>query len=165
LPDRLIEYLPSLLGEAIQFYACFISYSSEDQPFAERLYNDLQGKGVRCWYAPEDLKIGERIRPGIDEAIRVHDRLLLILSEHAVASQWVEQEVESALEQEREMSKTILFPVRLDDAVMTAPSGWPRLLRNTRNIGDMRGWKDHDAYQRGFERLLRDLRAEGAAPG
>ena len=98
-------------------------------------------------------------------AIRLHDNLLLVLCEHAVHSQWVEQEVESALEQERQTGKTILFPVRLDDAVMTAPSGWPRLLRNTRNIGDMRAWKDHDAYQRAFERLLRDLRTEGAAPG
>jgi hypothetical protein len=135
LPDRLIEYLPSLIGEAIQYYACFISYSSHDQDFAERLHNDLQSKGVRCWFAPEDLKIGQRIRHGIDEAIRVHDKLLLILSEHSVTSQWVEQEVESALEQERQAGKTILFPIRLDDAVMTMTSGWPRLLRNTRNIG------------------------------
>ena len=77
----------------------------------------------------------------------------------------MEQEVESALEHERQKSKTILFPVRLDDAVMTASSGWPRLLRNTRNICDMRARKDHDAYQKAFERLLRDLRAGEAAPG
>ncbi len=73
-------------------YFCFISYSSKNQAFAERLYNELQGKGVRCWYAPEDLKIGERIRVGIDEAIRVHDKLLLVLSKHSVASDWVEKD-------------------------------------------------------------------------
>lgn len=164
LSDRLIEYLPSLLGQALQFYACFISYSARDSDFARRLHADLQDRGVRCWFAPEDLKIGERIRHGIDEAIRVHDKLLLILSEHSVASQWVEQEVESALERERQSGKTILFPIRLDDTVMTVTSGWPRLLRNTRNVGDMRGWKDHDAYRQAFDRLLRDLRAEGGAP-
>ena len=27
LPDALIEYLPSLLGEPVQFYSCFISYA------------------------------------------------------------------------------------------------------------------------------------------
>jgi hypothetical protein len=42
LPDSLIEYLPSLLNEAIQFFSCFISYSSNDQEFADRLYADLQ---------------------------------------------------------------------------------------------------------------------------
>jgi Pentapeptide repeats (8 copies)/TIR domain len=61
LPDSLIDYLPSLIGSMapIQFYSSFISYSAKDTPFAERLYTDLQSKGVRCWYAPEDLKIGE----------------------------------------------------------------------------------------------------------
>jgi hypothetical protein len=27
----------------------------------------------------------------------------------------------------------------------------------TRHIGDFANWKDHDAYQKAFERLLRDL--------
>jgi uncharacterized protein YjbI with pentapeptide repeats len=44
LPDVLIEYLPSLLSQPIQFYSCFISYSTKDQPFAERLHADLQNK-------------------------------------------------------------------------------------------------------------------------
>jgi len=35
----------------------FISYSSKDQAFAERLHADLQNKGVRCWFAPHDLPI------------------------------------------------------------------------------------------------------------
>jgi uncharacterized protein YjbI with pentapeptide repeats len=45
LPDNLIEYLPSLLNTAIQFYSCFISYSGKDQAFAERLHSDLQKQG------------------------------------------------------------------------------------------------------------------------
>jgi uncharacterized protein YjbI with pentapeptide repeats len=44
LPDNLIDYLPSFRGEAIQFYSCFISYSSKDQVFADRLHADLQNK-------------------------------------------------------------------------------------------------------------------------
>ena len=45
LPDNLIEYLPSLLNEPIQFYSCFISYSSKDDDFARRLHADLQDRG------------------------------------------------------------------------------------------------------------------------
>jgi hypothetical protein len=41
LPDMLIDYLPSLLNQAIQHYSCFISYSTRDQEFADRLYADL----------------------------------------------------------------------------------------------------------------------------
>jgi uncharacterized protein YjbI with pentapeptide repeats len=159
LPDALIDYLPSLLGEPFQFYSCFISYASKDHAFAERLHADLQNKGVRCWFAPEDLKIGDRIRPRIDETIRLYDKLLLVLSKTSVASQWVEQEVETALARERQQGTTILFPVRIDDTVMTQPTGWPALIRNTRNIGDFRRWKTHDVYQKALDRLLRDLKA------
>ncbi len=162
VPETLIAYLPSIMGavQPIQFYSCFISYSSRDQAFAERLYADLQGKGVRCWYAPEDLKIGEKIRVGIDESIRIHDKLLLVLSKNSVASDWVEKEVETAMEKERQQKRVVLFPIRLDDAVMKIETGWPADIRRSRNIGDFKKWKTHDTYQKAFERLLRDLKAK-----
>ena len=82
-----------------------------------------------------------------------------------MASQCVEQEVETALRLERaETGKTVLFPVRLDDAVFTAPGGWPALVSNTRNIGDFRGWTEHDKFKRSFSRLLRDLKPEEPTP-
>ena len=147
LPEALIDYLLSLLSEPFQFYSCFISYASRDQAFAERLYADLQKKGVRCWFAPEDMKIGDRLHRRIDETIRVYDKLFLILSKASMTSQWVEQEVETALAQERQQGTTILFPVRIDNTIMTLETGWPALIRNPRNIGDFRRWKTHDAYQ------------------
>ena len=160
LPDTLIEYLPFLLNDPIQFYSCFISYSSKDQNFAERLHADLQNKGVRCWYAPEDLKIGDKIRVGIDESIRVHDKLLLILSKNSIESEWVEKEVETAMERERQQKRTILFPIRLDDMPLEIESGWVADIRRSRNIGDFRRWKRHNTYSIAFERLLRDLKAD-----
>jgi hypothetical protein len=36
--------------------ATFSTYLAKDQEFAERLHADLQNKGVRCWFAPHDLK-------------------------------------------------------------------------------------------------------------
>jgi uncharacterized protein YjbI with pentapeptide repeats len=159
LPDDFIIYVRSLTAQAIQFYSCFISYSSKDQSFAERLYADLQNKGVRCWFAPEDLKIGDKIRDRIDESIRLRDKLLLILSENSIASDWVEHEVESALEEEKQRGRTILFPIRLDDAVMDSNKAWASLIRRTRHVGDFTRWKDHDSYQKAFDRLLRDLKA------
>jgi len=57
LPETLIEYFPSMVNQPIQFYSCFISYSTRDGEFVDRLYADLQVKGVRCWFAPEDLKM------------------------------------------------------------------------------------------------------------
>jgi len=72
----------------------FISYSTANQDFAERLHADLQARGVRCWFAPHDLEGGKKIHDQIDEAIRVYDRLLVILSRESMSSRWVKTEIE-----------------------------------------------------------------------
>jgi len=153
------EVRQALMEETAR-YSCFISYSSKDYEFTYKLHADLQGEGVRCWFAPEDMKIGDKIRPTLDRSVRQHDKLLIILSENSITSDWVEQEVETALDRERQEKRTVLFPIRLDDAVMEIDVGWPALIRNTRHIGDFGHWKDHDEYQQAFGRLLRDLKAE-----
>src|SRR5207249_3938300 len=112
VPENFIEYMHSLVGQPIQFCSCFISHSSRDNSFVERLHADLQSKGVRCWFAPENVKIGDKIRERLDDSIRIHDKLLLVLSKYSVTSQWVEQEVEMALERERHEGRTILSPIR-----------------------------------------------------
>ncbi|HZP00539.1 MAG TPA: toll/interleukin-1 receptor domain-containing protein [Terriglobia bacterium] len=53
---------------------------SLDEDFAKRLHADLQQSNVRCWFAPEDLKIGDKFRKRIDESIRIYDKLMVILS-------------------------------------------------------------------------------------
>ena len=161
LPKEFVDYIPALLGAAspIEFYSVFISYSSKDQEFVERLYSDLQNKKVRCWYAPEDLKTGDKFRTRIDESIRLHDKLLLVLSRDSVSSNWVEKEVETAMEKEAQQKRTMLFPVRLDDSVMRSEIGWPADVRRTRHIADFTNWKNHDEYLKAFNRLLRDLQA------
>lgn len=160
LPDRLIEYLPSLLGEAIQYYSCFISYSSKDDAFAKRLHADLQDNGVRCWFAPHDLSIGAKTWDAIDEAIKIRDKVLLILSKSAIKSDWVEDEITKAFAEERRREQPVLFPVRIDQTVMTTDEPWAVKLRDQRNIGDFRNWKDHDAYRQTFNQVLRDLKSE-----
>jgi len=160
VPEEFITYMRSLTQRPIEFYSCFISYSSKDEEFAKRLYNDLQSEGVRCWFAPEDLKIGDRFRVRIDESIRLYDKLLLVLSEKSVSSEWVGDEVEAALEKEGgQGGKVVLFPLRLDDAVTEIKTGWPAKVRRTRHIGDFSDLKNHDSYKKAFERLMRDLKS------
>jgi hypothetical protein len=162
VPDTFITYIASLACEAIQYYSCFISYSSKDEAFAQSLHADLQENKVRCWFAPEDMKIGDKVRLRIDESIRMYDKLLVVLSEHSINSSWVEDEVETAFEEESKRKKTVLFPIRLDDMVMEAEQAWAAKIRRTRHIGDFSHWKDHDSYHQAFDRLLRDLKASEA---
>ena len=146
-------------GKAIELYSCFTSYSSQGDAFALRLHADLQEQGVRCWFAPEDLSIGDKFRMRIDESIRIYDKVMVILSENSIRSAWVEEEVEAALEKEHKQTKLVLFPIRLDDAVMDTDQAWAASLRRGRHIGDFRPWKDHDPYQVSLDRLWRDLKA------
>lgn len=156
--------LRSKADTALEFYSCFISYSSKDHEFAKRLYADLRTRGVRCWFDHEDLKIGDKFRQRIDEAIRFYDKLLVVLSETSVNSTWVEKEVLTAFEKElRQEGKLVLFPIRLDAAVMNAQQEWAGDIRRTRHIGDFSQWRDGDSYKKAFERLLRDLRGTESA--
>jgi uncharacterized protein YjbI with pentapeptide repeats len=41
IPDVFISYIGPLVGQPIQYYSCFISYSNRDQAFTERLHADL----------------------------------------------------------------------------------------------------------------------------
>jgi uncharacterized protein YjbI with pentapeptide repeats len=163
VPEQLVTYLDAMTAEPIQFYSCFISHSTADQDFAKRLYADLQAAGVRCWFAPEDMAIGDRIRDRIDQSIRVYDKLLVVLSSNSINSRWVEDEVEAALDKERSLSSSgrvsVLFPVDIDGTINQTTTAWANSIRRTRHIGDFTRWKEHDAYQNALSRLLRDLKS------
>ncbi len=169
VPEFFIENMAGLAGTGIEFYSLFISYSTKDQAFAERLHADLQDKGVRCWFAPHKVRGGEKLHEQIDEAIRIYDKLLLILSEASMASEWVKAEIFKAREREIKENRRVLFPIRLcsfealrDWRLFDADTG-KDLAREIREyfIPDFSNWKDHDAYRLAFDRLLSDL--HGAA--
>jgi TIR domain/Pentapeptide repeats (8 copies) len=154
-----IEYLPSLLiPRPIQYQSLFISYAHQDDAIAKRLYADLRKKDVPCWFAPHDLRPGDYHHSRIDEAIHLHEKVLLLLSEHAVNSSWVKHEVQVALAREIKQDCTVLFPLCLDQAVMQTSKDWAVRLRESRHIGDFTRWQDEAAYQEAFSRLLRDLK-------
>lgn len=115
VPENFIQFMSSLTAKAFEYYSCFISYSSKDQDFAERLHADLQTKGVRCWFAPEDIKGGKKIHTQLDEAIKFHEKLLLVISENSMNSDWVANEIKRARKREKESGRQKLFPIRLID--------------------------------------------------
>jgi len=172
VPEEFITYLPSLIGaqQAIQFYSCFISYSHQDEDFAQRLYGKLRDAGLRVWYAPEDMRGGRKLHEQIEDAIRVHDKLLLVLSEHSLGSEWVMTEIRKARKAERREGRRKLFPIRLVDferlrdwECFDADSGKDLGVELREYfIPDFQHWKDHDAFEAGAARLLKDLRAEEA---
>jgi uncharacterized protein YjbI with pentapeptide repeats len=112
LPDEWITYIPSLVGHGIQFFSCFISYSSLDKPFALRLYDALQSKGIRCWLDEKQLLPGDDISRELERGIHLWDKFLLCASKNSLTSWWVEDEIKTTLEKERALRKERGKPVR-----------------------------------------------------
>jgi hypothetical protein len=168
IPDPLIEDASLSDGGTSQFHSCFISYSTKDQEFADLLHADMRNNGVRCWFAPHNIQGGKKIHDQIDEAIRVYDRLLLVLSEHSMNSEWVKTGIANARQREIREERQMLFPISLvrydrikEWRAFDADTGKDSA-REIREyfIPDFSNWKDHDSYQQAFQKLLRDLRAE-----
>ena len=158
ISETIIQNMALLTEKGLSHQSCFISHSSKDLEFAEKLYSDLQNKGVRCWFASEDLKIGDKTWDSIYHYIRMRDKVLLILSENSISSDWLENEVNAALSEENKRKKPILFPIRVDAAILDSDQAWAEYINKTRNVCNFSNWKDHDAYHQALDKLLDDIK-------
>lgn len=96
-----------------QFLSCFISYSHADETFVRVLYSRLKNEGLQLWYAAEHMQPGRKIHEEIEKNVRVFDKLLLVLSEDSMKSQWVATEIRTAIQQEWISGTRKLIPIRL----------------------------------------------------
>jgi hypothetical protein len=174
VPESFIDYLPSLIGamEPLQFYSCFISYSTKDEEFAKRLHSKMRDNNLRVWFANEDLKGGHKLHEQIDEAIRVYDKLILVLSPQSIHSKWVMNEVRRTRKAELASGRRKFFPIalmdykRLNDWQCIDSETGTDLAAEIREyyVPDFRGWKDHDTFEGAFAKLLEGLKAVDEPP-
>jgi uncharacterized protein YjbI with pentapeptide repeats len=158
VPRTFINYMTSLAETDFTDNTIFISYADEDRDFAEKLHGDLYRDGGHCWLIPEELKIGDKIQHNMEQSIRVHDKLVLVLSQHSVSRPWMEKEVENAFEEEIEKNQNLLIPIRIDGDVMDCDQTWAVDLRRSRHIADFKNWSDPQSYRQAFKRLLQNLK-------
>lgn len=168
VPDLLIEHLELLRGDPLIYHSVFISYGSEDRGFAQHLHTNLQGTGVRCWFAPEDMRGGEYLHEQINQALHFHDRVLLLLSPTSIGKPWVQHEVRRTLLRERDEERRILFPLRLTSYADISQREWmdgkfggdlsEEICKYY--IPDFSSWKEHDSFQLEFDKLLDALKTE-----
>jgi hypothetical protein len=168
LKDIWIQHVRALRVQPPRFSSCFISYATADQAFAERLYDDLQKNGVRCWFAHRDIRAGQKINQQIEEAIRTSDRLLLIISESSMKREWVSTEIIQAREYEVKENRQMLFPITL--VPLESILGWsvpdPKRGKDAAReileyfILDFSNWREEREYEKALQRLLEGLRTE-----
>jgi len=149
----------------VPYHSVFISYSTVDEEFGQKLYESLDEAGMRVWFAPHDIRPGKKILNQIYGAIEQYDKLLLVLSDASMKSEWVGTELYKARNREREQGAQMLFPVRLVPFekvkawnAFDADSGRD-LAREIREyfIPDFSEWRDESVYRREADRLIEAL--------
>jgi TIR domain-containing protein len=157
--------------DQLPYHSVFISYSTADEAFCQKLYDALSDSGMRVWFAPHDVRPGRKIEHQIAGAIEQYDKLLLVLSDASMQSQWVETELYKAYERERATKAQILFPISLVPyeqirawKAFDADTGRD-MAREVREyfIPDLSGWADDELFEREVQRLTQALMVEEPA--
>jgi hypothetical protein len=74
----------------------FVSHSSEDAQFANRLSDDLRASGADVWLDSSHMASGDFVAR-INQALANRDVVVLVLTPAALKSQWVTQEFNAAI--------------------------------------------------------------------
>ena len=143
LPERPAESEPAI----------FISYSSLDGEFAERIANVLKSvTAYNIWYAKWAIAPGESIVAKIEENLSKTDLLLILLSPNSVTSRWVQRELNATLMRQLSGQKVSVVPILIKECEI------PTTLKDIKRI-DMAG-----DFQAGVIELLEFLRKWHKSP-
>lgn len=123
----------------------FLSHSSADKTFVEKLAKDLEGVGVNVWFDKWEIKVGDSLTGKIEEGLQANDYLGLVLSPAAVASEWVKAELSAAWCRQMSSRKIVVLPILYQDCEI------PFLLED-RKYADFR-----TSYDEGFMALCAAL--------
>ena len=155
--NKILHRLHTLRAEqALQVYSLFISYSFANSQFVEKVGNHLTQKGIRYWRDMHE-KNGQREKQ-IAWAIPQSSKVLLVLSEQSMKSDWVEQDVQEARKLEKEIGRGVLYPVALDDSWKDGRS--PKTIVEQikeHSILDFSDWKDKSKFDNTFRNLVDGL--------
>lgn len=139
--------LPSPSDNARPEDHIFISYSSKDRAFVDQLASELRQLGHTVWIDFEGIRGGERWKQSIADALHPSRVVLLILSPYSIVSEWVEEEVRTALNLDKPVIPILLRPLpdNIDSAVL-------KEVATEIHYRDFTG-----GFRQPFERLLGDL--------
>ena len=74
----------------------FISYSSKQAALADHICQYLETAGIPCWIAPRNIAAGSNYTADIPNAITQCEYFLLVMTEDAQNSHWIEKELVDA---------------------------------------------------------------------
>ncbi len=85
----------------------FLSHSSKDRPFADKIAHLLRTQGIPCWYSPTNIVGAKQWHDEVGRALARCDWFVVLLSPRSVKSAWVKRELLYALNDARYESKIV----------------------------------------------------------
>lgn len=168
IPEPFIHQLPSLLNNPAQFSSCFISFSYADRPFALKLHDHLQAKGIRCWLDEHQTRPKDDIIQRVERGISKWDRILLCCSEASLTSWWVDNQINKSFVKEQQLLQVggkrfhSLIPINLDGYIFK--SEWQSQKKDeilNRLAADFTGWETANTkFEEQFEKVVKALRSD-----
>lgn len=124
----------------------FISYSSKDGEFVEKLSITLVQNRINVWLDKWAMQPGDSLIDKIQEGLTKSSFLLVVLSTNSIESEWCKKELNSGLMRELEEKEVVVIPILLEDCEI------PLFLKE-KLYSDFT--KD---FEEGFKSLIRPLR-------
>ena len=125
----------------------FLSHSSKDKTKVRKIAAYLKENGIYVWIDEAEIRIGDSLLAKISDGIVDVDYLFACISNNSINSEWVNKELEIAMNQEIQKKKIIVVPVLFDNCDI------PLFLRN-KLYADMR---TKSSYKHGYGLMLRRL--------
>lgn len=123
----------------------FISHSSCDKLFAEKLALDLKRRGIGVWLDKWEIRVGDSLRGKIfEEGIGKSDFVVVVLSESSLQSDWVQRELDSSFSISMRNKKAFILPLLLDVSPKDIPVAF----------ADLRAADFRRDYEHGIKDLL-----------
>lgn len=158
VPKDLIAFIDSHIEHTEMQLSNFISYTGKDEIFAQKLSQNLQELGMRCWLIPERVRNKEKYYPLIDAALNLHDKELLVMSENSLESGWIEEEINAAFEKEEQTGKMVLLPIILDDSIKYSDKPLIARVRRSRQVYDFSLWQEEETFKEVLGSLAGELK-------
>jgi hypothetical protein len=92
-------------------YHLFISYASEDEEYAARLEKALRWRGLKVWFAPLSLVVGDKLLDSINAGLIASEYGVILVSAPYILKSWTNYELDVLHRQHIEKDKK-LFLVR-----------------------------------------------------
>ena len=126
----------------------FISHSSMNKEFADKLYESLLSEGYWVWM-DKDLKEAEKWKPQIEDNLRKSNKFIVLISSYSVNSKWVRHEGSMAYALEQ-----FIIPISIEGFGKYSPADLPIWVEETQLFN----WVGEDIdYQDRFKRLKQRL--------